>query len=338
MWWALQAGAAVASYGTPFVGLPLLYYLGEYGSFMRASLVVTLFHSLFLALVVKPFPSLRSLASLVETPAMVGTSSLLYAIVPTAAVSAYSGLLHAVEPAVLVIEGVQMVALALYFSRMMHSHIATSPVRAKTAILVVSFVAYALALVVFARLLSHANISVTLSVAISAVLTLSMVLLGVTIAVERGIISDAALLALFMAYICWMAVEVSDDVQAARGSTGVVQTLRYMFRYLVERNVSLTASFAPLLSVELLLSVGMATMAIVTLPLDLDRAATVPDQGACGLAAGFGLAPSFVLVYTQYLSCSYGFVDGTYRVRWRFIQAAVGLAYYTYRMLRFEAE
>ena len=344
-----------------FLTLSLTLVLGEVGVYLITR------HA-----VIRPFHG--RLSSLFSAAA---TTACLSGVLPPLGVlpGLYGGILPWVSPLAWGVEGIQGVAVALFVSRLLHARIPAAPTQAKSAILAVAGVGYGLGLALFAALLTRPDQDGL--VLVSAALTLSLVASLATLRVQAGIVSDAGLLTLFLAYLSWAALAEANAAGEhawrwggnARnvGSSPPPSPLSALASLLssvsdavswsatalsaaVARALGTQPAHAPLRSEHMVsglgldartLSVVVSSLAIASVPLDLDPVSERPDLRAlwsnvwCWSAVSTLIRILFLMMWTHAVVSSQADAFPLFHAStWRWLEASFALLYFTYRLLR----
>ncbi|KAL6056691.1 hypothetical protein QOT17_015989 [Balamuthia mandrillaris] len=169
---------------------------------LRLSLIFCLFHAI-VALIKRLIPSLmvnvKPLLWLLEGLTLFALLFFVQPYLPLWLEIAYHYSLHYAGPAVLLLESVQVVCIVALFNQVISSKIEENPTLMKSILSAITLTCFIVA-IYWVTILFQGELSIAFASYLSVTCTILIVLIILNICIEEGIISDIAIISLFVIY------------------------------------------------------------------------------------------------------------------------------------------
>jgi hypothetical protein len=331
--WAFNALFYLSPLGLLPLSLGYSYYL-----LLRSSLGYVLFHLTVIGLkkfVPTLFLNLRFVAYLMQSVILVVLGMFVQPHLPKQLESTYGLFISWSGPLFLLVQAVQVVRLIMFASKAMQIKMYSRPAAMKVLMLTISVVSYALAGIIVYSLYRE-NLTVGLSSYLSIICT---VLVGLTVAnviIEEAIITDIALVSLFLAFFARVTITEALSTSGLESLDGE-PFLTSIIGMTTFNNVN------HLLSVEFLISSVIAMITLISLPfplpLDDDSWLLSIDKSGDEHAndPNISIRPNVfaagaIMMFTQLILTTTGNIEPV-AVWWRLVASGVTVLYYSYKLI-----
>jgi len=280
---------------------------------------------------------------IIELPFFAFFCSVLYRYIPESIVLSYGTLLNWSGPSLLIFQSIQIVRLIMYMSHRMVQKMEENTdleIPIKTFLISISITAYIISGIMVYFMYHHPAMTVNFSSYV-AIICCALIVLAVAVIffVQIGIISDIALISLFVIFIVRNVI-LETPIQNATRFFESSYNMNYFLGFF-SQSVTVggtTMNFGQFFTIDFVISSLLAISTLISLPLISlevkDDFAAEPEVTEAELETAYEknlLGVALVMLYTHVLLTSSGNIVPSGPI-WRIVQSFLTIGFYCFRL------